>query len=330
MHWIKTIRENLRLTQNEVAAYLYLSVRTIQSMEQCRRELPFKSMGAAIMLYNTMKAGKTRPARDLPPESDLRTQRKLKALHRRCCHSLVLCREKLQKMQADYENACQSLSAYQLLAEDLATANNPDDLVRVKWTEWRIAEARHRIKENNTTAQGLLSVEIAALESRAQGLAKMLATDITDQNTQPDTVDHRDVPDEDQRPGQAETSVKGGMQTVQPPYFHLHEPLKRAEPEPIEQRKDEAYTTNTKGELKHVDRPAPDPHHRKGRIAVPNTNFMNGISREALDDYNNDDHDTGYNEGVTLPSSYSEPMDDLAKTISRCNLTGNKEPVNSG
>lgn len=255
MHWIQTIRQDLGLTQNELAGYLELSVHTVQSIEQGRRELPFKSMRIAIALYNAMNEGRTRSLHDPSPEADHQAQRKLKGLQRRCRHKLVLCREKLQKMQDDYENARRSLNAYELLADTLA----PDDLARQKWTEWRIAETLQRIKENNATEQGLLRAEIAALESRTQALENMLAADTFDQGNESAAGCQQDTHDEAQKPSprQKEIVLNDSAKTLQARYFHLGESLKSVElglikPETID-------GCHIPGEIKRGNRAGPDP-----------------------------------------------------------------------
>lgn len=324
MHWIQTLRKDLKLTQHELAAYLRVSVHTIQSMEQCRRELPFKSMGAAIALFNAVKAGKARPVNDPPPEADSRTQRQLKGLHRRCRHRLVLCAEKLQKMLEDHENACRSLSTYELLADALATADSPDDLARLQWTKWRIQETLQRIKDNNATAQGLLTAEIAALESRKQALESMLVADTTDKKSQSDVFHHRDTDDEEQsqRSREVKTDLNGSPKT-QAPCFRQGR-LERVDPGPTRQGTDDGYYSN--GELKMVNRAGPNHSRGIDKIAF-DARFTKDIFGEALDDYTKDHNNAGNNEsGVSPRSVYSR----LAKPSRGQHRVGDKEPVNSG
>lgn len=75
MHWIQTVRENLQLTQEEIATYLRLSVDMIKSVEGGRRQLPTESMAPAMAIYNAMKDCQARGRRLIPRQKQTTRER---------------------------------------------------------------------------------------------------------------------------------------------------------------------------------------------------------------------------------------------------------------
>jgi transcriptional regulator with XRE-family HTH domain len=165
MHWIQTIREHLELSQEEFARYLRLSPYMIQSVELGRRQLPVVSMRAALAVYNVIKNLQVHGTTNDHSSAADHHLRNVKRFHGQCCRKLDQCAHKLEAMQKSYASACFRHGVYQLLAQSLTPARSEDDLARLQWIQWKITETTQQVKDNNITAQDLLTAEIAGLKS---------------------------------------------------------------------------------------------------------------------------------------------------------------------
>lgn len=164
MHWIKTIRENLHLSREDLAHYLRLSPHTIRSVERDKRQLSQDSLRPALTLDQAIKDLPSRgPVSDLTAATDYQI-RHVKRLHRECRRRLERCTDKLEEMQRAHADACSCFDVYQLMAHG---ETEPD---RLKWIQWKIAQTIQQIKDNNATMQNLLVAEIAGVKSMTQAL----------------------------------------------------------------------------------------------------------------------------------------------------------------
>jgi transcriptional regulator with XRE-family HTH domain len=170
MHWIKTIREHLELSREDLALYLGLSPHMIQSVEQGRRQLPWGNMGAALAIYNTIRDLKTRRVASVYLPAAENHQRRMKRLHRQCCRKLNRITEKLEAMQRAHASACFRLGVYQQLTGSLIVSRSNSR--RIQWTQRKIEETIQHIKDNNAT-QDLLATEIASLKGLVNALEGM-------------------------------------------------------------------------------------------------------------------------------------------------------------
>lgn len=175
MHWIQTIRENLELSQAELAHYLRLSVDMIKSVETDRRELPYDSLQPAITLYQAMKDVPARgPASSDPGDlvvvaTDHRVKR-VKRLHREYSRKLERYAGKLEEMQRSHARACSCLDVYQFMAQSLTPPHGEDDRGRLQLIQWKIEETTQRIKDTDAATQDLLTAEITDLENMKRAL----------------------------------------------------------------------------------------------------------------------------------------------------------------
>lgn len=174
MHWIQTVRENLQLSQEELAIYLRLSVDMVKSVEVGRRQLPFESMAPAIAIHDAMKDCQARGPTGDATTSERDHLRELKRLHNKYRRRLEDAIDKLEKMKRTYESSSLRFEVYRDLANGLAAAVGKDDLARLRWINVSIDEAKYCMKDNNATAQAVQSAKIAGLKAAMQAVEKML------------------------------------------------------------------------------------------------------------------------------------------------------------
>lgn len=163
---IQDIREQLKLSREDVAFYLGISTHMVKSIELGRRQIPFGSLEAVLTLKKAILKGQADgPVTDVAPATAQQV-RLMKRLHRNYSRRLNKYTHQLGKMREAYAGACSSLAIYQPFAASLALAHTADERARLKWVKWKIEEVTYHLKENNPTAQEILSLEIASLQSR--------------------------------------------------------------------------------------------------------------------------------------------------------------------
>ena len=174
MHWIQTIRENLGLTQSEIAHYLQLSIHTIQSIELNRRNLPLNTLMPAMALYKAVAdVHANGPVSSISLDETSRKHQQNQLYNKRL-RQLGKVTDELQKAQRTYQSACIQLGVYQQLIQALAPANSEENRARLQWTQDRVKETIQRIKDNNLTLQDQLAAEIAGLQGMTKALERML------------------------------------------------------------------------------------------------------------------------------------------------------------
>jgi len=195
MYWLKTIREHLQLSQGELAGYLGLSLHTIKSVEMGRRQLPFSTMNAALVIFNAVKESALNAAarQATPPKpTHVQVQRKKHYL-RTCMISLERNSLRLHEMQKCYAQASSSLDTYQRLVQALTPALDEENQARLQWAQRKIAVAAQCLKDNNVAAQDLLFARVAGIRSRLNALLKEqqeLNTDAPEEDEQQPTTQH--------------------------------------------------------------------------------------------------------------------------------------------
>jgi hypothetical protein len=113
-----------------------------------------------MTIFQAIKAPHAhRPVVEPSLANDQHTRRK--RFHRQCHRKLNRCEYKLEDMQRSHAAAIDRLGIYQYLAE---TLTGEEDLARRRWTQRKIEETMQQIKDNDVSAQDLLSLEIAALK----------------------------------------------------------------------------------------------------------------------------------------------------------------------
>jgi transcriptional regulator with XRE-family HTH domain len=175
MHWIQTIRAHLKISQEELAGYLGLSLHTLQSVEQGRRQLPINSLRPAMIIFQaiiTSQAGKSQ--RGFVATDHYTKRRKL--LHHQYHRKLNRCELKLETMQQTYDSAIANLGIYQQIAQ---TLTDEDDPVHRKWTERKIEETARLVKENDTGAQDPIHLQISVLRGITRQLEEPQPYDST-------------------------------------------------------------------------------------------------------------------------------------------------------
>ena len=161
MHWIQTIRAQLEISQEELAVYLGVSLHTLQSVEQGRRNLPFRSMQPAMIAFQAVVAARTdEPPKGFTEPTDEQLQRK-KHPYRQYHRTLARCQRRLEAMQRAHASAVVNLGIYQHIAQSLADQDHP---VCRQWTERKIAETISQVKDNDTSAQDLLLRQVDMLK----------------------------------------------------------------------------------------------------------------------------------------------------------------------
>jgi transcriptional regulator with XRE-family HTH domain len=195
MYWLKTIREHLQLSQGELAGYLGLSLHTIKSVEMGRRQLPFSTMNAALVIFNAVKESSLNAAERnaTPPKlTHVQVQRKKHYL-RTCMMSLERNSMKLHDMQKCHAQASSSLDTYQRLVQALTPALDEENQARLQWAQRKITEATQSLKVNSVAAQDLLFARVAGIRSRLNTLLKEqqeLNADAPEDHEQPQTTQH--------------------------------------------------------------------------------------------------------------------------------------------
>jgi transcriptional regulator with XRE-family HTH domain len=173
MHWLQTIREHLQLSQGELAHYLGLSRHTIKSVEIGRRQLPFSSMNAALIIFNAIKdSSLNAAARDALPQTVDPSHVQQKKRHLRVCAlKLARCMRKLDAMRKCYAHASSSLDTYQRLAQALTAALDKENQARLQWAQRKVKEAARSLKDNNVAAQELLAARAAGIRGELDELS---------------------------------------------------------------------------------------------------------------------------------------------------------------
>jgi transcriptional regulator with XRE-family HTH domain len=171
----QSTREQLGLSQEDLAGYLGISLHMLESVELGRRYLPRASEQTAVDLINAViNRQRTPPVNHTPaPPADYQIQL-VNRLYRKCTIKLNRRISKLEKLQTSYANACFHLDVYQRLAEHLTGTLNQDALARLKWLEWKIGESKQGIINNNAAEQAIVIAEIAGLKSTILALEESL------------------------------------------------------------------------------------------------------------------------------------------------------------
>lgn len=112
------------------------------------------------------------PAVDTTSEAD--HPRALKRLHNKYRRQLEDVTDKLEKIKKAYNGACLRSKVYQDLANGLAASSGKNDLARLRWINVSIEEARYCMKDNDASAQAILSAKKAGLKAAMQAVEKML------------------------------------------------------------------------------------------------------------------------------------------------------------
>jgi hypothetical protein len=171
----QSTREQLGLSQEDLAAYLGISLHMLESVELGRRYLSRDCEPHAVdLIHAVINRQRKPPVNHTPaPPADYQIQH-VNRLYRKCTIKLNRRISKLEKMQTSYANACFQLDVYQHLADLLTDTHNEDALARLKWLEWKIGESKQGIINNNAAEQAIVIAEIAGLKSTIQALEESL------------------------------------------------------------------------------------------------------------------------------------------------------------
>jgi transcriptional regulator with XRE-family HTH domain len=179
MHWVQTIRVHLKISQEELATYLGLSLHTLQSVEQGRRQLPLTSMRPAMIIFQAITVSRASdPGSGFVMKADHHARHR-KRLHSQYHRKLNQCACRLEAMQRSYATGTANLTIYLHLAQSLSE----DDTARRKWTQRKIEETARQVKDNDTDAQELLHLQVTALKSITRTLEERQTNDHPDAPT---------------------------------------------------------------------------------------------------------------------------------------------------
>jgi transcriptional regulator with XRE-family HTH domain len=175
---LKQWREQLGLTQQDLADYLGVSRSLVHLAERGERKLPLDAFKLFTQLVSTFEKVKAAP---LPvhtsPGSRQKSLQILQQTLTDATWQLGKRQAELTQMEADYTQALSGRQTYQKLQKELA-ATEPSTArdKHLLWLNIKQKEARKQLERNGSYAQIALKLKIAELQAMVQEAQAWLAT----------------------------------------------------------------------------------------------------------------------------------------------------------
>ena len=164
MNIIKNFREQLGLSQQDLATYLSIAKSQISMVESGLRELPTP----ALIKLAFFEQASLSAMNDIKQKSVSGVSKQVEL----CLKKIVLLEKKLTAMKSNYSQGLRLLQAVSNTKETLA--NTKDDKKDKQWLIVQEELAYKKMNDNNTEAQKMLQIQIKVLKYEVK-----LATEIS-------------------------------------------------------------------------------------------------------------------------------------------------------